>query len=118
MVRLDPDKKRLMDNFRVIARNVFYAALGPFKKAYNNYRDDHDQFRQLTQCSGVLEVAAEQIVVHLMPRVNYAPRVRRIITKLLAELNAKKPMFPDGSGRRFRLRLASRSELRLSIAGE
>jgi DNA repair exonuclease SbcCD ATPase subunit len=40
MVRLDPDKKRLMDNFRVIARNVFYAALGPFKKAYNNYRDD------------------------------------------------------------------------------
>jgi hypothetical protein len=52
MVRLDPDKKRLMDNFRVIARNVFYAALGPFKKAYNNYRDYHDQFRQLTQCSG------------------------------------------------------------------
>ncbi len=116
MVRLDPDKKRLMDNFRVIARNVFYAALGPFKKAYNNYRDDHDQFRQLTQCSGVLEVAAEQIVVHLMPRVNYPPRVRRIITELLAELNAKEPVFPDGSGRRFRLRLASRSELRLSIA--
>jgi hypothetical protein len=116
MVRLDPDKKRLMDNFRVIARNVFYAALGPFKKAYNNYRDDHDQFRQLTQCSGVLEVAAEQIVVHLMPRVNYAPRVRRIITELLAELNAKDPVFPDGSGRGFRLRLASRSELRLSIA--
>ena len=116
MVRLDPDKKRLMDNFRVIARNVFYAALGPFKKAYNNYRDDHDQFRQLTQCSGVLEVAAEQIVVHLMPRVNYAPRVRRIITELLAELNAKEPLFPDGSGRRFKLRLASRSELRLSIA--
>ena len=116
MVRLDPDKKRLMDNFRVIARNVFYAALGPFKKAYNNYRDDHDQFRQLTQCSGVLEVAAEQIVVHLMPRVNYPPRVRRIITELLAELNAKEPVFPDGSGRGFRLRLASRSELRLSIA--
>jgi hypothetical protein len=116
MVRLDPDKKRLMDNFRLIARNVFYAALGPFKKAYNNYRDDHDQFRQLTQCSGVLEVAAEQIVVHLMPRVNYAPRVRRIITELLAELNAKEPLFPDGSGRRFKLRLASRSELRLSIA--
>jgi hypothetical protein len=26
MVRLDPDKKRLLDNFRVIARNVVYAA--------------------------------------------------------------------------------------------
>jgi hypothetical protein len=53
---------------------TLHAALGPFKKAYNNYRDDHDQFRKLTQCSRVLEVAAEQIVVHLMPRVNYAPR--------------------------------------------
>ena len=116
MVRLDPEKKRLMDSLRVIARNVFYKALGPFKKAYNNYRDDHDQFRQLTQASGVLEVAADQIVVHLMPRVNYAPRVRRIITELLAELNAKEPLFPDGSGRRFKLRLTSRSELRLSIA--
>jgi len=116
MVRLDPDKKRLMDNLRVIARNVFYTALGPFKKAYNNYRDDHDQFRQLTQCSGVLEVATEQIVVHLMPRVNYPPRVQRIINELLAELNAKEPLLPDGSGRRLRLRLANRSELRLSIA--
>ena len=78
-MRLDPDKKRLMDNLRVIARNVFYTALEPFKKAYNNYRDDHEQFRQLTQCSGVLEVIREEIVAHLMPRVNYAPRVRRII---------------------------------------
>ena len=116
MVRLDPEKKRLMDSLRVIARNVFYKALQPFKKAYNNYRDDHDQFRQLTQASGVLEVAPDQIVVHLMPRVNYPPRVRRIITELLAELNAKEPLFPDGSGRRLKLRLASRSELRLSIA--
>ena len=115
-MRLDPDKKRLMDNLRGIARNVFYTALGPFKKAYNNYRDDHDQFRQLTQCSGVLEVATEQIVVHLMPRVNYPPRVQRIINELLAELNAKEPLLPDGSGRRLRLRLANRSELRLSIA--
>jgi hypothetical protein len=50
-----------MDCLRVIARNLFYAALAPFKSAYNNYRDDHDQFRQLTQASGVLEVGAEQI---------------------------------------------------------
>ena len=116
MVRLDPDKKRLMDNLRVIARNVFYTALEPFKKAYNNYRDDHEQFRQLTQCSGVLEVVQEEIVVHLMPRVNYTPRVRRIINELMAELNAKEPVLPDGSRRRLRLRLGNRSELRLSIA--
>jgi hypothetical protein len=51
-----------------------------------------------------------------MSRVNYAPRVRRIITELLAEINAKEPVLPDGSRRGLRLRLASRSELRLSIA--
>ena len=115
MVRLDPEKKRLMDNLRVIARNVFYKALQPFKKAYNNYRDDHDQFRQLTQASGVLEVGPEQIVVHLMPRVNYPPQLRGVITTVLAGINAQGPVLPDGSGRSLKLRLAHRSEMKLSI---
>jgi hypothetical protein len=115
MVRLDPEKKRLMDNLRVIARNVFYQTLQPFKKAYNNYRDDHDQFRQLTQASGVLEVGLDQIVVHLMPRVNYSPQLRRILGAVLDGINAQQPVLPDGSGRRLKLRLADRSEMKLSI---
>jgi hypothetical protein len=115
MVRLDPEKKRLMDSLRVIARNVFYRALQPFKKAYNNYRDDHAQFRQLTQASGVLEVCPDQIVVHLMPRVNYPPRVRRILTTVLEAINAQEPVLPDGSRRRLKLRLAQRREMKLSI---
>jgi hypothetical protein len=116
MVRLDPEKKRLMDSLRVIARNVFYKALQPFKQAYNNYRDDHGQFRQLTQASGVLEVCPDQIVVHLMPRVNYPPRLRRIIATVLEALNTRTPVLPDGSNRRLKLRLAHRSEMKLSIA--
>ena len=115
MVRLDPEKKRLMDSLRVIARNVFYRALQPFKKAYNNYRDDHGQFRQLTQASGVLEVCPDQIVVHLMPRVNYPPRLRRILATVLEAINAQTPVLPDGSNRRLKLRLAQRSEMKLSI---
>ena len=115
MVRLDPEKKRLMDSLRVIARNVFYKALQPFKKAYNNYRDDHGQFRQLTQASGVLEVRPDQIVVHLMPRVNYPPRLRRILATVLEGINAQEPVLPDGSSRRLQLRLAQRSEMKLSI---
>jgi hypothetical protein len=115
MVRLDPEKKRLMDSLRVIARNVFYKALQPFKKAYNNYRDDHDQFRQLTQASGVLEQRPDQIVVHLMPKVNYPPQLRRIITAVLEGINAQKPVLPDGSGRSLKLRLGHRSEMQLSI---
>ena len=114
MVRLDPEKKRLMDSLRVIARNVFYKALQPLKKAYNNYRDDHGQFRQLTQASGVLEVCSDQIVVHLMPRVNYPPRLRRILATVLEGINAQTPVLPDGSNRRLKLRLAPRSEMKLS----
>jgi hypothetical protein len=115
MVRLDPEQKRLMDSLRVIARNVFYKALQPFKKAYNNYRDDHDQFRQLTQASGVLEVEPKQIVVHLMPRVNYPPQLRRILATVLEGVNAQRPVLPDGSGRSLKLRLAQRNEMKLSI---
>ena len=115
MVRLDPEKKRLMDSLRVIARNIFYKTLQPFKKAYNNYRDDHDQFRQLTQASGVLEVGPKLIVVHLMPRVGYPPQVRRILSTVLEGINAQEPVLPDGSGRRLKLRLAQRSEMKLSI---
>ena len=115
MVRMEPDNKRLMDNLRVIARNAFYAALAPFKKAYNNYRDDHDQFRQLTQASGVLEVRSEQIVVHLLPRASYSPQLQRIITGLLEQLNEKQPVLPDGSGRRLKLRLGNRAEMKLSM---
>jgi transposase len=115
MVRLDPDKKRLMDSLRVIARNVFYKALQPFKKAYNNYRDDHDQFRQLIQASGVLEIGPEQVLVHLMPRVTYPPQLRRIISTVLEAINAQNPVLPDGSGRKLKLRLGQRDEMTLSI---
>jgi len=115
MVRFDPEKKRLMDSLRVIARNVFYKALQPFKKTYNNYRDDHDQFRQLTQASGVLEVSPDQILVHLMPRVDYPPQLRRIITAVLDGINAQDPVLPNGRGQSLKLRLAQRSEMTLSI---
>ena len=115
MVRMEPHNKRLMDSLRVIARNAFYAVLAPFKKAYNNYRDDHDQFRQLTQASGVLEVGADQIVVHLLPRLTYSPQLRRIITEVLEGLNEQQPVLPDGSSRRLKFRLASRTELHLTI---
>jgi hypothetical protein len=118
MVRLEPSQKRLMDILRIIARNAFYTALAPFKKAYNNYRDDHDYFRHLTQCSGVLEVQEKQIGVHLMPQVNYSPQLRRIIGGVLEGLNAQGPVLPDGSGRRLKFRLGRRSELKLDLQAQ
>jgi hypothetical protein len=115
MVRMDPAKKLLMDYLRVIARNVFYRALAPFKKAYNNYRDDHDQFRQLTQSAGVLEVTTDSIEVNIMTRVIYSPQLRRIITMVFEELNTQEIVIPDESSRKLIFRLADRSELNVTL---
>ena len=115
MVRLDPEKKRVMDSLRVIARHVVYQALPPFKKASNHERDDHGQFRELTQASGVWEVRPDQIVVHRMPRVHSPPRLRRILVAVRDGLNAQEPVLPDGRRRRFKLRLAQRTAMKLSI---
>jgi hypothetical protein len=115
MVRMEPQSKRLMDTLRITVRNVFYRALEPFKKAYDNYRDDHDYFRQLTLASGVLEVGVEKITVHLMPKVNYSPKLQRIIGQLLEQVNGQGLELPDGTKRKLRFRLGRKSELRVTI---
>ncbi len=115
MVRMEPECKRLMDTLRITVRNLFYRALEPFKKAYDNYRDDHDYFRQLTLSSGVLEMGAERITVHLMPAVNYSPQLQRIVGQVLEQVNQQELQMPDGTARKLRFRLGHKSELELSI---
>jgi hypothetical protein len=70
---------------------------------------------QKRAASGVLEVGTKQIVGHLMPRVNYPPQLRRILGTVLEGVNAQCPVLPDGSSRSLKLRLARRSEMKLSI---
>lgn len=88
MVKMDGQCKRLMDGLRITARNLFYQLFGPFKAAYDNYRDDHDHFRKLTQSPGVIEVSAQQIVIHLMPRTNYGGQLKKAVIQTLDGLNA------------------------------
>lgn len=114
-VRLNTQNKHIMDALKIVARNEFYRALQPFKRAYDNYRDDHDYFRQLTQASGVLELKDGKITIHLLPKVNYPPHLRRIVEGYLDQLNQKGTMMPDGSGRPLQFRLAKKSELQLSM---
>jgi hypothetical protein len=115
MVRMEPECKRLMDTLKITVRNLFYRALEPFKKAYDNYRDDHDYFRQLTLSSGVLEIGTQRVTVHLMPKVNYSPQLQRIIGKLLEQVNQEGLQLPDGTQRQLRFRLGHKSELVLRI---
>ena len=115
MVRLDTRNKRLLDSLKLIARNAFYQALEPFKGAYNNYRDDHELFRNLTQADGVLAESADQVEAYLLPTVNYPPALEKIVRGLLTQINRKDPKMPDGSGRRLRLRLGQKAGLQIAI---
>jgi len=115
MVRLDTRNKRLLDSLKLIARNVFYQALEPFKTAYDNYRDDHELFRNLTQADGVLAESADQVDAYLLPTVNYPPTIEKIVGELLRQINGKDPRMPDGSGRRLRLHLGQKTGLQIAI---
>lgn len=115
MVKLDGQCKRLFDLLKISARNLFYQALQPFKAAYDNYRDDHDHFRNLTHSPGVLEVSSEQITVHLMPRTAYGGELRSAVLKTLEGLNAAGLDHPCLPGRKLKFRLGQRSEMDLKM---
>jgi hypothetical protein len=118
MVRLDTSRKRVMDAIKITARNLFYQALAPFKKAYNNYRDDHDYFRQLTLSAGVLRWTGQEIEVHLVPRVNYPPKLRKIIQDLMSSLNDRSIKLPDGSQRPLCFHLTRKEQIALQIRSD
>jgi hypothetical protein len=115
MVRMDTGAKRLMDAIKITARNLFYQALAPFKEAYDNYRDDHDYFRQLTLAAGVLRWTGQEMEVHLVPHLNYSPQLTNIIQKLMTSLNERKPTLPDGSQRPLRFRLTRKEEIAVHL---
>jgi len=117
MHRLDTQNKQLMDAIKITASNAFRQALKPFKKAYDNYRDDHDYFRQLTHSGGVLRWSGHTFEVHLLPRVNYPPALQAIILSLLEQLNAKQPKLPDGSGRTLEFHLSDRNDFEIRFKG-
>ena len=115
MRRLDTRNKQLMDAIKVTAGNAFRQALQPFKKAYDNYRDDHDYFRRLTQAGGILRWTGEIFEVHLLPQVNYPPALRALLATHLENLNAQKPQMPDGSKRPLKFFLSDRDDFEIRL---
>lgn len=113
-VRMDTAAKSLLDALRLIARNQFYSALQPFKAAYDNYRDDHDYFRDLTQSSGLLRWTGDTLEVHLTPRVNYQPKLRKILQAILASYTEQALKLPDGSGRKLSFHLAEWTQFEIT----
>lgn len=115
MVKLEPSSKRLLDVLQITARNGFYQALQPFKKSYDNYRDDHGQFRLLTHSPGVLEVGSTEVLIHLFPGGSYGGEFQRLVSQTLETINQQQLEHPKLPGRRLRFRLAHRSELDLKV---
>ena len=76
---LDTSSKSLLDALRIIARNAFYRSIGGFKESYDNCRDDHDHWRELSRSAGVLESTKSGIVVHLIPQANHSPKLASVI---------------------------------------
>jgi len=112
--RLDVSSKKVMDALKLIARNAFYEALVPFKEKYNNYRDDHVIFRNLTHAHGVMIRSETQVEVQLFPTAHYPPALRRIIENLFEQINAQGLRMPDGSERLINFRLGEKAGIELA----
>jgi hypothetical protein len=101
-------KKRLMDALKVLARNLFYIMLDPFKEDYDNYRDDHVIFRILTTSCEIIEADENQVKCQLVLEPDYPPQIRRHLEKYLADWNAQGPRDP----RRLRSRTHAQTDHR------
>ena len=113
--KLATDKKLVMDYIKIIARNIFYLALQPFKEEYDNFRDDHELFRSLSRCSGYITTSENEIKVTLNPTNNFPPKVVKIIDNYLRKINLQNLEFPDNSNRKFRLELAKKESKLFAI---
>ena len=63
--KLDTNTKSFVDAIKILARNMFYQTLLPFKEKYNNYRDDHVLFRNFTNAAGKISQVNEKMLVTL-----------------------------------------------------
>ena len=111
---LDTAQKRIMDALKLIARNSFYQTLQPFKKEYNNYRDDHVLFRNLTHANGIMISSRNMVEIQLFPTAHYTPALQSIINNILNKLNEQNLRFPDGSGRRISFCLGNKLGIELA----
>jgi len=117
-IRLCGERKYLMDVVKITARNMFYKMLSPFKESYDNYRDDHEWFRHLSQSGGVLisgEKEHDPNRGYLIGTADFSKSVRRALNKWLTQFNKSERKLSDGSGRKIELYLAEKSVLEIAI---
>ncbi len=108
--KLNMLQKSMMDSVKILARNMFYVMLQPFKELYNNYRDDHVLFRNLTRSHGCICLKEDFVDVVLFPTAHYQPKLRKIVETILEQINAANPPMSDNSGRIIRFSLGKKEK--------
>jgi len=88
--------------------------LQPFKVQYDNFRDDHAIFRNLTRAHGVLSHSEDEVLVQLFPTAHHPPALRNTFEEMLEQLNADALPMPDGSGRLIRFSLGDKAGIQLA----
>lgn len=114
--RIDVNKKRVMDSVKILARNLFYLTLEPFKELYDNYRDDHEYFRSLTHAPGLWVEDGSLVTIYLEPAPHLSPKLERCFQKVLDELQKSPLVLPDGSGRIVQIKLRADEGIELALA--
>lgn len=113
--RMTTSTKALMDAIKITARNMFYEGFKQFKEMYDNYRDDHVVFRNLTRALGGVSFGEQVVDVVLYPTMNYQSKTKKVIEQLLENINKTIPSMPDGSNRILKFSLGQKANKLFSI---
>jgi hypothetical protein len=105
--KLDTLNKTAFDAIKILARNIFYELLLPFKEEYNNFRDDHVYFRNLTLSHGFIRQCVTHVDVYLFPTAHLPPKLAKALTNSLTQIQKTHPLIPDNSQRELRFFLAN-----------
>lgn len=115
--QLNIRKKRFIDALKLVARNAFYKLFEPFKIAYDNYRDDHEYFRNLTHASGLYRETETTVEIILCPTAHLAPKTKKIMQTILDNITQTGLEALDGSGRKLIISLQKSEANELAIVG-
>lgn len=114
--KLDTNTKYLLDVIKIIGRNIFYLTFSNFRKKYDDYRDDLIIFQQLIRANGVIKFIDGQIIFDIYPEMELTPKIKRVFSEVIEEINQKQPELPDGSRRKIRLNSAEKIDSLFAFA--
>jgi len=104
--KLDTNAKSFMDAIKILARNMFYLSLLPFKEKYDNYRDDHVLFRNFTRSAGTINYENGKMHVNLRPTMEFPRKIKNIFRDILSEINLTQPVWPSDPDTKIVLKMA------------